>query len=159
MEQKEDSGGHHDEESPDTTPSQVESDSAPEHGSQPKARIKRRRHITTTDESGNEELAASPRRHPRRKRRMSPYHEKHFTDQETSQERTFDGLDSKELGPQRSTGEGIDGSVQEGTTGGDATKNGEEDDESRKIRLELDLEAEVDLKAKIKGDVTLGLTE
>ena len=158
LEQKEDSHSLHGEESPGKTPSQVDSGSSPEPGSQPKARMKRRRHITTTDESGHEELATSPRRHPRRKRRISPYKEKRFTDQETSQERTLNGVDSKELGVQRPSGEATDGSVQEGTTGGDVVANGGKGEESRKIRLELDLEAEVELAAKIRGDITLGLT-
>lgn len=159
MKQEDDNRGLPDEESPSKTPSQVDPDSSPEHGLQSKARMKRRRHINTTDESGHEELASSPRRHPRRrKRRLSPYQRKNLTDQESSQQESLDRIGSEELGARKLTGEAMDDSVQEAVTGRDAVKNGERDDKSRKIHLDLDLEAEVGLKAKIQGDVTLGLT-
>lgn len=124
-------------------------------------KTKRRRHITnTTDESGQEEPSLSAGRHSRRRRRRIGPLQSEASNDETSESEDSDNKDTGKVEPDRYLRESTDPSSLENKKKDNVTENGGRDeDEPAKIHLNLDLEAEVDLKAKILGDVTLGLTE
>lgn len=121
--------------------------------------MKRRRHIATTDESGQEETRTSARRPRRRKRLMSPYQEKQSTNNESSEHEALKSDGNQKFTASRTADIAKVGSIGNAETEEVMEKEKQSEEGSAKILLELDLEAEVALDAKVKGDVTLGLTE
>jgi hypothetical protein len=92
---------------------------------------------------------------------MSPYQNKQSTDEEASEKEGLKSDGNQELTALRTADVAKTSSSGNAETGEvvEKEKQSEEDSrESAKILLELDLEAEVALNAKIKGDVTVGLT-
>ena len=123
---------------------------------------KRQRHITnttTTDESGQEGPGLSTRRHPRRRRRRIGPLQSEASNDESSENEDSDNNDSEKVEPDGHLRESTDALLLENKKKDSVTeKGGRDGDGPAKIHLNLDLEAEVDLKANILGDVTLGLT-